>query len=125
MSTTVPAGDDTQDAGTVMRAVNQEAFAAELSRVSASSGLGGRDHLVRLLGLILCVVGGVVVLLAYRGTTAATDLRDQIELLVLAVFGLLLAVVGVGLHVVSSLQRFLRFWLVRLMHEQRDLAGDR
>ncbi|MFS3128691.1 hypothetical protein ACLM5J_09830 [Nocardioides sp. Bht2] len=124
MSTAFSA-DDTTTQGGVLSASAQDAFAAELSRLSASSGLGNRDKLVRLLGLLLCVAGGVVVLLAYQGATGASDLRDQMELLVLAIFGLLLGVVGIGIHVAISMQRFLRFWLLRLVHEQRDLAGGR
>lgn len=122
MSTTALPGE-TDDSAGMLPAAGQAEFAAELSRLSASSGLGDRDRLVRLLGVLLCVAGAVVVLLAYRSTTQASDLRDQLEMAVLGVFGLLLAVVGSVVYAVCSMQRFLRFWLVRLMHEQRDLAG--
>lgn len=123
MSTTALPGETDDNAGAMLGAAGQEAFAADLAKLSASSGLGDRDRMVRLLGVLLCVAGAVVVLLAYRSTTQASDLRDQVEMVVLGLFGLVLAVVGATVYAVCSMQRFLRFWLVRLMHEQRDLAG--
>jgi hypothetical protein len=37
-------------------------------------------------------------------------------------FGLVLAVVGAALFIVMSLRRYFRFWLVRLIFEQRESA---
>ena len=35
-------------------------------------------------------------------------------------FGLALTIAGTGLFLVMSLRRYLRYWLVRLIYEQRD-----
>ncbi len=39
---------------------------------------------------------------------------------VLSNFGLALTLVGSVLFLVMSLQRYLRYWLIRLIYEQRD-----
>jgi hypothetical protein len=38
----------------------------------------------------------------------------------MGVFGLVLAVVGSALFIVMSLRRYFRYWLVRLIFEQRE-----
>ena len=38
----------------------------------------------------------------------------------MAQLGLTLAVVGAALFIVMSLRRYFRFWLVRLIYEQRE-----
>ncbi|WP_421118710.1 hypothetical protein ACE2AJ_15275 [Aquihabitans daechungensis] len=43
--------------------------------------------------------------------------------IILAVFGLSLAVIGMALFLRYSMGRFLRFWLLRLIYEQQDDAA--
>ncbi|WP_244931524.1 hypothetical protein [Nocardioides sp. W7] len=113
---------DSHGGNDLMSAQTRGDFQQELERLRATGGLGSRDKLAGTLGLLMCLAAAVVVLLCFRGTGAASDLRDQMEMLVLALFGVGLAVVGAALYVVSALQRFFRFWLLRLVYEQRDLA---
>jgi hypothetical protein len=47
------------------------------------------------------------------------DTRDVISMSILAIFGLALAVVGAAVFLRYALGRFFRFWLLRLIYEQR------
>ena len=49
------------------------------------------------------------------GKGAKTD-----DFATMAVFGLVLAVVGSALFIVMSIRRYFRYWLVRLIFEQRE-----
>lgn len=122
MSVTAQADGEKQEQS-VMNPAAMGEFQEELSRLRSTSGLGGRDKLVRLLGALTAGAGLLVILLSYKGATAATDLRDQMELLILAVLGLGLVLVGMAVFLVTAMQRFLRFWMLRLVYEQRDLTN--
>ncbi len=86
---------------------------------------GPTDQKAGIAGVVVAVVGLVVILVCYSQTRNDSDQRDQMESLVLALFGLGLVILGSVMYLRNSLTRFLRFWLVRLIYEQRDLArGD-
>jgi hypothetical protein len=76
-------------------------------------------------GIVVALFGFAVILVAYNQTRSATDVRDQMESLVLAVLGASAVVFGSVLYLRNSLTRFLRFWLLRMVYEQRDLAAAR
>jgi hypothetical protein len=98
-------------------------FRSELERLRANAGPGPRDKAVRVFGIALVVVGLVVILTAYNQATNMSDVRDQLEMVILGGFGTALAVVGGIVYAVMSAQRFMRFWLLRVIYEQRDLAA--
>lgn len=97
-------------------------FRAELEKLRANSGPGPRDKAIGVFGIALVVIGLVVILVAYNQATSMGDVRDQLEMVVLSALGVALAVVGGVVYAVMSAQRFMRFWLLRVIYEQRDLA---
>jgi hypothetical protein len=98
----------------------QQRFGAELDKLQASSTSGPRDRVVQIIGLVLAVAGAAVSLLCYAQAAGFDDLRDQVQVSILAIFGLGLVVLGTGLYVANALTRFLRLWMLRLIYEQRD-----
>ena len=97
-------------------------FAAEIGRLRATSAGGPLDKAVAGVGLGAVAVGLVTGLVAYSQATGFDDVRDQMESLILAVFGIGLVLFGSVLYLRNSVTRFLRFWLLRVIYEQRDLA---
>ncbi|WP_426246513.1 hypothetical protein [Nocardioides sp. LHG3406-4] len=97
-------------------------FRAELERLRANSGPGPRDKAIGAFGVGLVVIGLVVILVAFNQAASMTDVRDQLEMVILGGFGTALAIVGGVVYAVMSAQRFMRFWLLRVIFEQRDLA---
>jgi hypothetical protein len=100
-------------------------FAAEIERLRSTSAGGPLDRPLAGVGIGTAVVGFVTCLVAYSQSTGFDDVRDQMESLILAMFGVGLVVFGSALYLRASATRFLRFWLLRLIYEQRDLAGAR
>lgn len=118
-------GTGPEGGGPAMSAAGRAEFEAEVSRLRASNNSGPTDQKVGIAGVVVAVVGLVVILVCYSQTRSYSDQRDQMESLVLALFGLGLVILGSVMYLRNSLTRFLRFWLVRLIYEQRDLArGD-
>ena len=99
-----------------------EQFLAEIAALRVQRS--GRDARLLQLGALLMPLGvllGVVAWFLARNTDNALDQRDAI---ILAVTGVAISVVGVGLFVRYSMAEFLRFWMARLVYEQ-GRPGDR
>jgi uncharacterized membrane protein YidH (DUF202 family) len=94
-------------------------FTDEIAEMRLPGAATSRERTYLRAGLALMAAGVIVGVAAYvigHGTTNPLQQRDAI---VLAVVGLTVAVVGVGLFLRYSLAQFLRFWLARLSWEQQ------
>ena len=98
----------------------RQEFATDIEKLHIAKTSGPRDRVVLVLGLVLAIVGLAVALLCYTQATGFNDIRDQTEMMILALFALGMVVLGTGLYCVKSLTRFLRLWLLRLIYEQRE-----
>jgi len=110
MSTTEP---------TTLSARLQE-FQTEVDNMKVDGGKANPERTWLILGSLLMIAGIVMSLIAWltiggSGKGAKTD-----DLAAMAIFGLVLAVVGAALFVVMSVRRYFRYWLVRLIFEQRE-----
>jgi hypothetical protein len=72
---------------------------------------------VSIAGMVAAVVIEVVAWLGSHGTTEALSQRDYI---IVALLGLTVGVVSTGLFVVMSLTRYLRYWLIRMIYQDRE-----
>ena len=115
--TDTPGHEPTQGAG--MSADRRAAFEAEISRIQLKTGRAASERRFLVAGLAAMFVGVVVAFVAFLVSTAMADTRDVISMSILAVFGLALAVVGAAVFLRYALGRFFRFWLLRLIYEQR------
>jgi hypothetical protein len=78
-----------------------------------------RDRMLATAGLVAMAAGVVLGVVGYvlsHGTTNALQQRDA---LVLAVVGLSVSVAGSAVYLRAALAGFLRFWLLRDIHERR------
>jgi hypothetical protein len=121
--TTTPAGVGKEVNGAVMTNSTRAEFEAEVAKLKTTSNSGPSDRRVASLGVILSIVGLVIVVVMYSQATDQADQRDQMESLIMALFGIGLVIFGSVLYLRNSMTRFLRLWLLRLIYEQRDLAG--
>jgi hypothetical protein len=96
-----------------------EQFKADIADMRIKDPSTGRDRLLARGGLLAMAAGVIVPLVAYslsHGTTNALQQRDAI---VLALAGVALATAGGALYLRAALAGFLRFWLLRDIHERR------
>jgi hypothetical protein len=99
-----------------------EAFTHEVEQMKlrASSAEGERRLVVLgavalIAGLALAVFGGIMV----QNTTENVAANQRAFMATGTFLGIALVIVGAALFVRFSLARYLRFWLVRLVHESR------
>lgn len=99
-------------------------FESEVSRLKVRAGGAGPERRLATVGLAVAATGLVVALVAFNGSGGAADPRDQTDFVILAIFGLALVITGVAVWFRYSLARYLRYWLIRLVYEERA-QGDR
>lgn len=96
-----------------------EQFKADLAALKISDPSAAKDQLATRLGLLALTAGVVLPVVAYLMSHGTDDPLAQRDAIVLALLGVALATVGGALYLKGALASFLRFWLVRDLHERR------
>jgi hypothetical protein len=78
-----------------------------------------RERLWLGLGVALMAIGAVLALSAYLMSHQTTDPLVQNDAVTLGLAGITSAVIGGALFLRFSIASFLRFWLARLIYEQK------
>lgn len=95
-------------------------FRAEISGLDIKTPVDADERRWLLAGIVLVVVGIVLILGGYLGASGTRDVDLQMPYLISGGFlGLAVVVIGAALFVRYSLSRYLRFWLVRSIIEER------
>jgi hypothetical protein len=123
-ATTTPATATTTPATAqnAMSSATQRDLGTELGKLRASNNSGPMDSKLSVLGVLVAIAGLVIILVNFLQSRNFSDMRDQMDALILSLFGIGLVIVGATLYIRSSMTRFLRYWLLRMVYEQRDLA---
>ncbi len=111
--------DGTEAGADVMSSARLAQFQDEVSKLKVKGGGANPERNGANWGIGLGIVGVVVVVIAYlsaKSGSTATQLTSQIG----AIIGLLVGLIGVGLWLRNSLTRYLRYWLIRLIYEERE-----
>ena len=98
-----------------------EQFKADIAELHITDPSATRDSLSTRLGVAGMAIGVLLGVYAYTlsyGASAA-NAAQQRDAIVLALVGVAVAVSGAGLYLKGALASFLRFWLVRDLHERR------
>ena len=96
-----------------------EQFKQEIADMKLRDPATGRDRLWLGLGVASMVAGvalGIISFAMSRGTRDPASLNDA---LTVGLAGIAVAVVGAALFLRYSVASFLRFWLARLIYEQK------
>lgn len=95
-------------------------FQAEVEQLKVTGGKANPERTWSIVGAILMVLGVILSLVGWLGTRGTTNSLDFADYNAMGNLGMVLAIVGTGLFMVMSLRRYFRYWLVRLIYEQRD-----
>jgi uncharacterized membrane protein YidH (DUF202 family) len=96
-----------------------EQFQKEIAGMKLRDPATSRDRLWLGAGVVLMVVGIVLAAIAYPMSHGTTNPLEQSDAITLALAGIAAAVVGAALFLRFSIAMFLRFWLARLIYEQK------
>ncbi|MCX6509941.1 MAG: hypothetical protein NT081_03900 [Actinobacteria bacterium] len=99
-------------------------FQAEVDSMKIDGGKANPERRWVTLGGLMMLVGVILTLVAWLNIQGSKVGAWTADFQAMGTFGLTLAVVGSALFIVMSLRRYFRFWLIRLIFEQRE-AADR
>jgi hypothetical protein len=100
-------------------------FEAELARLRVRASAPTTEHRLLVAGVVAMPIGLVLILIGYIGASGTTELSSQVPYLISGgVLGLGLVIVGAVLFLRYSLARYLRFWLLRLIYEERTASDQ-
>jgi len=96
-----------------------EEFKADIAGQRIKEPVAGRDTMMARVGAVLMVTGVVVALFAYFASHSTTNPLDQSDDTIIALIGIAVTIAGAAAFLRYSLGGFLRFWMARLVLEQR------
>ncbi len=107
-----------------------EQFKAEIADMKLKTGRVRAENMLQWLGVILMVGGVVLAFVAYTASLNVTTTASNVDILnsnsytPLAIAGLAISICGGFLFLRYSLAKFLRFWLLRQVYEQRAAIDE-
>ncbi len=95
-------------------------FKSDIAELEVKTPADGSERWYLLAGIISMVVGVVLILGGYIGASGTALVAEQIPYLLSGgALGVGFIIVGGALFVRFSMSRYLRFWLIREIYEQR------
>ena len=111
--------EETAAGSEVMSSVRLAQFQDEVTKLKLKGGGANPERTGASWGIGLAIVGGIIVVIAWlsgKGGNTAAKLDAEVA----AIIGLLVGLVGLALWLRNSLTRYLRYWLIRLIYEDRE-----
>ena len=92
----------------------------EVSKLKVTGGMANPERLAGKWGIGLTIFGFVVAIVSWWSAFNSADLGTNIRSQIFAAIGIGISVVGIVLWIRNSLTRYFRFWIIRLVYEQRE-----
>jgi hypothetical protein len=97
-------------------------FQSEVDQLKVTGGRANPERAWMILAGIGMLVGVVLALIGFIATQGTESNLDFATYNAMGNFGLALTVASTGVFIVMSMRRYFRYWLVRLIFEQREQA---
>src|SRR5688572_10556641 len=95
-------------------------FRAEVADLDIKTPADSGERKYLVIAIVLLVVGLVLIFAGYWGASGTALLAEQIPYVLSGGFlGVGVMIVGAAMFVRYSLSRYLRFWLIRTIYEER------
>lgn len=94
-------------------------FRQDIAAMQVRDPAAGRDRLFSRGGLTLMIIGVIVAIAGYVQSHGTTNPLGQRDAIIIGLIGVAVSVVGSALFLRGSIAGFLRFWLARLIYEQK------
>ena len=94
-------------------------FQEEVARLKLKGGGANPERNGANTGIGLAIVGVIIVVICWLSAKGGGT-ADQLTSEVAAAIGLLVGIVGIVLWLRNSITSYLRYWLIRLIYEERE-----
>jgi len=95
-------------------------FRAEVANLKVRGGAAEPERWATVLGLLLAVAGVGLGVIAYNKSHHTQKSLDQGDAFIVALVAVSVTVIGAVLWLRNSLTRWFRYWLLRLVYEDRE-----
>jgi uncharacterized membrane protein len=112
--------EETAAGSEVMSSARLAQFQEEVAKLKVKGGGANPERNGANLGIGLAVVGFIVVVISYLSSTGSSGTNSKLDSIVGGVVGLLVGVIGIVLWARNSITTYMRYWLVRLIYEDRE-----
>jgi hypothetical protein len=92
----------------------------EVSKLKVTGGMANPERLAGRWGVGLTIFGFVVGVISWWSAYNAGSFEDIHRAAIFAAIGMGISIVGIVIWLRNSLTRYFRFWLIRLVYEQRE-----
>ncbi|HEV7524584.1 MAG TPA: hypothetical protein VGP92_06440 [Acidimicrobiia bacterium] len=115
--------DEPTGAGGTMSSARLAQFEEEVAKLKVTGGGANPERLGTQWGIGLTILGFVVAIISWWSALDAKGTGAAVSALRAEIFGLIgigIAVVGIVIWLRNSLTRYMRYWIIRLVYEQRE-----
>jgi hypothetical protein len=114
--------DEQTDATGTMSSSRLAQFEAEVAKLKVTGGGANPERVGSWWGIGLTILGFVIAIIAWFSAkdAPAADIPTMLRSQIFAIMGIGVSLIGVIIWVRNSLTRYLRYWIVRLVYEQRE-----
>jgi hypothetical protein len=112
--------NDPNRAATDLSSERLAQFQDEVAKLKVTGGGANPERLGAQWGIGLTIVGFVVAIIAYWSALDSKNTNTQLRSQIIAIIGVGIALVGIVIWVRNSITRYLRYWIIRLVYEQRE-----
>lgn len=97
-----------------------EQFQDEVGKLKVTGGGANPERLGSQWGIGLTILGAVIAVIAWWSVLDSHDAVKQLPSLAFTFIGVGVMIVGIVIWVRNSITRYLRYWMIRLIYEQRE-----
>jgi hypothetical protein len=95
-------------------------FEDEVSKLKVTGGGANPERLGSQWGIGLTIVGFVIAIISWWSAKDNSSPVTALRANIFALIGIGLAVIGIIVWLRNSITRYLRYWIIRLVYEQRE-----
>jgi hypothetical protein len=95
-------------------------FQEEVGKLKVTGGGANPERLATQWGIGLVIVGFVIAIISWFSAQDSSDTLVNLRSIIFAIIGMGISVVGIVIWLRNSITRYLRYWLIRLVYEQRE-----
>jgi len=103
-----------------MSTARLEQLRDETAKLKVTGGMANPERLAGKWGIGLTIFGFVVAVIAWWSAFNAGNFESIFRSQIVGVIGIGISIVGIVIWIRNSLTRYLRFWVIRLVYEQRE-----
>jgi hypothetical protein len=96
-----------------------EQFKRDIAEMQVKDPAAGRDRLAARGGAALMIIGVIVAIVGYLQSHNTSNPLAQTDAVIIALIGIAVTVAGGAVFLKGALSNFFRFWLARLIYEQK------